>query len=100
MSAVVFLLVVQHVVRYVFSLNFDGDLFASSSSNKKIIISKRSGAGIESIDDADVVTRNVTRITGKLSMTGTFPSKQNVFNKLRIVHDPVSYTHLTLPTKA
>ena len=87
MSAVVFLLVVQHVVRYVFSLNFDGDLFASSSSNKKIIISKRSGAGIESIDDADVVTRNVTRITGKLSMTGTFPSKQNVFNKLRIVHD-------------
>ena len=86
MSAVVYTLW-QHVVRYVFSLNFDGDLYASSSSNKKIIISKRSGAGIESIDDADVVTRNVTRITGKLSMTGTFPSKQNVFNKLRIVHD-------------
>ena len=65
--------------------NFDGDLF-DLPSNKNYHIQKKRRR-IESIDDADVVTRNVTRITGKLSMTGTFPSKQNVFNKLRIVHD-------------
>ena len=70
------------------SFTFEGDVFVSSSrKNGFRMILTRMDDLIENKTSRDAIASNVTRITGKLSMTGSFDwnERHSIFAKLRSV---------------